>query len=673
MLDPTEDLGLGTYSYAVVVEMEDYPSSQWPLVVRQEKPFFVKINPCLVTDLGPSVIPSKVEYIVGNRQKSVIHSFFQAPCSYDGTYSIKSKNGSGAPDFIEQLVRYPIFNEHTVDEDHVGTYTLEVAIVLDSVALFAALDPDMDDYIADINDPQGTYAGAGTLVYASSFQFDLGVFPPESEYEEADNTPPYLLPPPRDFSVEVGDSVEYFVGDIYDAEAANQTLSISADLGRAAKFARWDDVDHLLIIYEGEADEFDVGFYDVLIKVWDDFDVAVIEGYVECKDREYPNEEARIRAACQDRVAGVSAYPVKIEVRQKFEAGDVYVPPKATEVLFAYDGQVYDMGNATLDEVYATATTDGTIEVSAALHIAKLEAIDLASQQDQEGVDLEAVKAEREAAREAAATAADTGDPADGPPIPTVEAITSDGKMKIKFSAPLRVPEEYASYKDKEVAFRRSTEARTETYLADDGYQDFEIRPSIEMKIAPAPDSEPESLHFDWEIIEFTESYVVIQLLFENPDALSALDGKSMDQIQVTFWGDNLFVGKSGKSVPNGVTIRREVVRQVDPEESVWIKFYARLAGYGVLALFVLVYAAAKRLKADTYPIWSVVNTLVLVTHFPLLYLQLPGNISLWMKEFLGVLRLEDIGIERLLVWWGVTDEFDPALLADRGHNIYFE
>jgi hypothetical protein len=125
--------------------------------------------------------------------------------------------------------------------------------------------------------------------------------------------------------------------------------------------------------------------------------------------------------------------------------------------------------------------------------------------------------------------------------------------------------------------------------------------------------------------------------------------------------------------VPNGITIRREVARQVDPEESVWIKFYARLAGYVILVVGVLVYSAAKLLKADTYPIWSVINTIVLVTHFPLLYLQLPGNISLFMKEFLSVLRLRDLQIERLLLWWGVTDEFDPAFIADRGHNIYFE
>ena len=107
--------------------------------------------------------------------------------------------------------------------------------------------------------------------------------------------------------------------------------------------------------------------------------------------------------------------------------------------------------------------------------------------------------------------------------------------------------------------------------------------------------------------------------------------------------------------MPNGVTIKREVVRQVDPEESAWIKLYARIAGYVILVVGVLVYAAAKHLKADTYPIWSVVNTLALVTHFPLLYLQLPGNISLFMKEFLGVLRFRDLQIERLLFWSGIT------------------
>ena len=88
---------------------------------------------------------------------------------------------------------------------------------------------------------------------------------------------------------------------------------------------------------------------------------------------------------------------------------------------------------------------------------------------------MDEVRAERD---DANAEAAESNDPADGPPIPTVEAITSDGKMKIKFSCKLQVPaqEEIDGFREKEVAFR-STQARTETYLTENGYQDFEIRP----------------------------------------------------------------------------------------------------------------------------------------------------------------------------------------------------
>ena len=65
--------------------------------------------------------------------------------------------------------------------------------------MFAELDPDMDDFIGDVNNPQSTYAGAGDLTYTASFSFDLEVLPPESDYEEADNTPPFLMPPPGNF------------------------------------------------------------------------------------------------------------------------------------------------------------------------------------------------------------------------------------------------------------------------------------------------------------------------------------------------------------------------------------------------------------------------------------------------------------------------------------------
>ena len=53
--------------------------------------------------------------------------------------------------------------------------------------------------------------------------------------------------------------------------------------------------------------------------------------------------------------------------------------------------------------------------------------------------------------------------------------------MTISFSQPLAVPEQYTDIKDSEVAFYRSTQSRTETYLTEDGYVDFEIRPALDL------------------------------------------------------------------------------------------------------------------------------------------------------------------------------------------------
>ena len=391
-LDPTETLDLGKYSYGIVVEMTDYPSADWGEVTRSENPFYVKINPCLVTSLEPAAIPTQVQYHVGNRLKSVSFSFAQSPCDYPASYEVSLASGSQAPSFIEQLERHPLFNLYTVDERHVGNYTFAMRITLDNLALFAALDPDMDDYISDINDPANTYQNSGaTLVYESSFEFEVEILPPESEYEEADNTAPYLYPPPSNQMVEVGEPFEYFVGELYDAESANQTVYIEVDLGRAGRFAKWDDIDFTLNIDRDETGRFDTGFYDIRIRVWDNFDTVVIEDYVECADRVFTTEAEK--RACKDRVAGETIYNFKLEVRDK-QVVDVEIPPEATEVIYTYEGQVYGVEEDTVELFYATASDDGTIDVAAleGLEIQKLDVYDLARQEDQNGVDLAEAK-----------------------------------------------------------------------------------------------------------------------------------------------------------------------------------------------------------------------------------------------------------------------------------------
>ena len=193
---------------------------------------------------------------------------------------------------------------------------------------------------------------------------------------------------------EVGEPFEYFVGDLHDAESANQTIYIEVDLGRASRFVSWDDDDYTLNIDRDETGRYDTGFYDIQIRVWDNFDTVVIEDYVECEDRVFSTEAEQL--ACQDRVAGETIYNIKLEIRDQ-QVVDVDIPPEATEVIYTYEGQVYGVEEDTVELFYASASEDGTVDIEALeslqnLEIQKLDVYDLARQEDQHGVDLAEAK-----------------------------------------------------------------------------------------------------------------------------------------------------------------------------------------------------------------------------------------------------------------------------------------
>ena len=91
------------------------------------------------------------------------------------------------------------------------------------------------------------------------------------------------------------------------------------------------------------------------------------------------------------------------------------------------------------------------------------------------------------------------------------------------------------------------------------------------------------------------------------------------------------------------------------------------------MILSISMFSIAYCIGADTYPIWSMINMLTIILYFPLQNVQLSGEASIFIKEFLKVQRLDDLKIGRLFFYYGITDEFDRDFLADRGHNIYFE
>lgn len=127
------------------------------------------------------------------------------------------------------------------------------------------------------------------------------------------------------------------------------------------------------------------------------------------------------------------------------------------------------------------------------------------------------------------------------PPKPFVKSLGADGKLKIGFTQKMKIPKDLKALNDQKVALRWThSDAKTvETYMTQDGYRNFDIRPAVDLKLSPSTDSEAGASGFQYEIVGFTESEMVIQINFDNPDAISN-SGISTDQMSITFWSSEL-------------------------------------------------------------------------------------------------------------------------------------
>ena len=80
---------------------------------------------------------------------------------------------------------------------------------------------------------------------------------------------------------------------------------------------------------------------------------------------------------------------------------------------------------------------------------------------------------------------------------------------------------------------------------------DGEIKPSLLVEVKPAdPDGLcANSLSFSWECIDYSESDLVLQMYFENPECISvSKDGR--DKVVLTFYEQMLFSDITKRGIP---------------------------------------------------------------------------------------------------------------------------
>ena len=154
---------------------------------------------------------------------------------------------------------------------------------------------------------------------------------------------------------------------------------------------------------------------------------------------------------------------------------------KKKEVLFTYPDRVYDLTQTSVNEVTEASSESSDIYVPKyTLGLAQVDIEELKKQEDED-------------------------EKLNPKPVPVVESLSSDGRVKLRINTPMKVPD-LQELTDGKVALRL-TQAVSENdiiekeYLTENGIGQFEIRNTVEVNMKPSSATdEPVPIEFSYSL-----------------------------------------------------------------------------------------------------------------------------------------------------------------------------
>ena len=199
------------------------------------------------------------------------------------------------------------------------------------------------------------------------------------------------------------------------------------------------------------------------------------------------------------------------------------------------------------------------------------------------------------------------------------------------------------------------------------GLSDFEIREAFEVTIKYSDTTEdPIEYDFKWEIKSFTANGAEIQVYFTAPESISSIP-TDPDIIKITFWADDLFKAENGKTIRRGLTLQAPIIRQVNSDDSKNFKMYGEILGYLTLALLAIGLVWSFNVDADPLPIWTCYDSLVLISHLPLVNASIPGGMTIFLSTVAKILRFGFIPYDR---WIAKSAD---VVLSNSTYNLIFD
>ena len=156
---------------------------------------------------------------------------------------------------------------------------------------------------------------------------------------------------------------------------------------------------------------------------------------------------------------------------------------------------------------------------------------------------------------------------------------------------------------------------------------------ALELRVSPGEYSDENRLNLTWEMIDYTESQLYLQLYFEYPDRVS--EYIEYDTLEVYFWGVEWFKSEEGVPVRYGTRLETPIIRQIDPVLAGRLGELGHYISLGIACFLLLTVVLTRRLL----PTWMFLNSLQLISHLSLFKSRLPPTAAYFMSQFIDIAK----------------------------------
>lgn len=162
----------------------------------------------------------------------------------------------------------------------------------------------------------------------------------------------------------------------------------------------------------------------------------------------------------------------------------------------------------------------------------------------------------------------------------------------------------------------------------------------LEVSVIVSDTQEPILLDFNYTILAVKGDEIKIKLDFDLAEYVSS--GIEVEELQITFWGGQFFIGKETEThIQSGTVLTAPIIRQVaeDGKSVVVFKTWRLVILIGIAIVLIGALLMFVLINGKFMYAWSFINTMQILTHTPLFAIQMPGDLNLFLVYLMYIFR----------------------------------